>query len=50
MQYIFLIIFNLLVVFVDKKKREAERKELIRKEYILDNGPSYKQQLFKIVF
>jgi hypothetical protein len=28
---------------VDKKKRKAERKELIRKEYILDNGPSYKQ-------
>jgi hypothetical protein len=24
---------------VDKKKREAERKELIRKEYILDIGP-----------
>jgi hypothetical protein len=35
---------------VDKKKREAERKELIRKEYILDIGPVYQQLLFKIVF
>jgi hypothetical protein len=32
------------------KKGKAKRKDYNRKEMFLDNGPSYKQLLFKIAF